>query len=396
MSNAQSHSMPPISSEYVLNEASQRAGGANDFGGPEFLASLGRLVDSLNSEAQLNELGQLIASERMIGHALNRLLYIRDRKNNPEIADEKIVKPVFIVGMPRTGTTILHDILAQDPASRAPLTWELTFPSPPPEKVSFRTDSRIAQCEALFPDIDAQIPGFKAMHPMGAELTQECVMLMGDTLCSSLFHNQFRVPTFQDYIDGPEAPWKEVYQFHKEQLQHLQWRCKGDRWVLKTGAHLWSLEYLLEQYPDARIVFNHRDPVKSMTSYASLTRLVRTMSTDHVDPVEIASDWVPRLCKALHHSLDVRTQREYPQAKFYEMYFDDFSRDQFGQVEKVYEAFDIPMTDEAADRMRKFIAENPKGVHGEHVYREEDYGINPEEIREMFSRYIAHFDLRAE
>lgn len=384
-----------LSAQQILSEASSRAGGISDFGNAQFIDSLELLVQSLNTEAQLNEMGELIASERLLQHAVNRLNYINDRKNNPEIANEKIVKPVFIVGMPRTGTTIFHDILAQDSRNRAPQTWEVTFPSPPPERATYTSDPRIEVCEAMFPDIDDQIPGFKAMHPMGATLTQECVVMMADTMCSSLFHNQFRVPSYQDYVDN-NAPWADVYAFHQQQLQHLQWKCPGDRWVLKTGAHLWSLEYLLRQYPDARIVFNHRDPVKSMASYASLTRLVRTMSTDSVDPVEIAQDWIPRLCKAINHALDVRKNNTFPDAKIYEMYFSDFSDDQFAQVEKVYECFDIEMTGEAADAMRKFIAENPKGVHGEHIYREEDYGINPDEVRDAFADYIHYFDLRPE
>lgn len=384
-----------ISTGHILTEASTRAGGLDDFGNAQFQTSLDLLVNSLNEEAQLNEMGGIIATERLLQHSVNRLNYINDRKKYPAISQEKIVKPVFIVGMPRTGTTILHDILAQDPRSRAPLTWEVTFPSPPPERATYCTDPRIEICESLFPDIDDQIPGFKAMHPMGAELTQECVVMMGDAMCSALFHNQFRVPSYQDYVDN-EAPWADVYEFHKHQLQHLQYRCAGDRWVLKTGAHLWGLEHLLTQYPDARVVFTHRDPVKSMASYSSLTRLVRTMSMDTVDPVEIARDWVPRLCKAMNHALDVRKNGSFPDAKFYEMYFDDFSEDQFAQVEKIYADFDIEMSDEAADAMRKFIAENPKGVHGEHIYREEDYGIDPVAVREAFSDYIEYFNLRPE
>lgn len=388
-----------INTEQILTEASQRAGGADDFGAPQFTASLELLVKSLNEEAELNDIGAMIASERLLQHAVNRLLYIKDRKQYPEIANEKIVKPVFIIGMPRTGSTILHDILAQDPRNRAPLTWELMFPSPPPERSSYLTDPRIEQCEATFPDIDAMIPGFKAMHPMGATLSQECVMMMADCMCSGLFHNQFNVPTYQDYIDN-DAPWEDVYTFHKQQLQHMQWRCKGDRWVLKTGAHLWSLEHLLHEYPDARIVFTHRDPVQSMTSYASLTRLVRTMSTDHIDPEAIAADWIPRLAGSMQHALDVREnlldKGKYPEARVYEMYFDDFAGDQYSEIKRIYEAFDIDINDEAEQVMRAFIADNPKGKHGEHRYKEEDYGINPAEVRQHYARYIERFNLRPE
>ncbi|MGB0218409.1 MAG: sulfotransferase [Sinimarinibacterium flocculans] len=384
-----------LSADAILVEASKRAGGATDFGEASFHSSLDRLVESLNREARLNAMGVVIATERLLQHAVNRLLYIRDRKDHPPIADEKIVKPVFIVGMPRTGTTILHDILAQDPRNRAPLTWELMFPSPPPERASYLSDPRIARCEAIFPAVDALIPGFKAMHPMGATLSQECVMMMADTMTSALFHNQFRVPAYQDYIDG-DAPWGEVYRFHRHQLQHMQWKCAGERWVLKTGAHLWSLEHLLQEYPDARIVFTHRDPVQSMTSYASLTTLVRTMSSDEVDPFEVARDWTPRLCAAMNHAMDVRERSDFPGAKIHEMHFDRFARDQFAEVERIYEYFEIGLPADAADAMREFIRENPKGKHGEHRYRESDYGIEPAAVRKAYARYIGRFGLEAE
>ena len=138
----------------VLEEASNRTGGLTDLGDDSdvYVEGLGRTLDSLRTEAQLNDLGHFIARERMLGHTVNRLGYVDDRKTDPAIAGQKIVKPVFIIGMPRTGTTILHDILAQDPANRAPLTWEVMFASPPPRAETFTTDPRIAMAAATFPD----------------------------------------------------------------------------------------------------------------------------------------------------------------------------------------------------------------------------------------------------
>jgi hypothetical protein len=270
-------SLPSLELDSILKEAGARTEGLSDFGAGPFMEGLTRLLDSLEADGRLNAIGRLIARERVLLHTVNRLNYVRDRERYPNIAQQEIVKPVFIVGMPRTGTTILHDILAQDPRNRAPLTWEAMFPSPPPETATFDSDPRIEACDATFPSVDAQIPAFKAMHPMGARLSQECVTLMGETMITPLFHNQFRVPTYQDWCDH-EADWSHVYDFRRRQLQHLGSRHMLDRWVLKTGAHMWGLEHLLRTYPDARIVFTHRDPVKSMTSYASLTALVRSMS----------------------------------------------------------------------------------------------------------------------
>jgi hypothetical protein len=381
----------------LLEEARRRTEGLSDFGPGPLFEPLDLLIDSLEREGRLNPIGRMIARERIVGHLVNRLLFVEDRGKYPDIVAEKIVKPIFIIGMPRTGTTILHDIFAQDPANRVPMTWECMFPSPPPERATFRIDPRIARCEAMFPDIDAMIPGFKAMHPMGAELSQECVTMMGDTLCTPLFHNQFRVPSYQDWVDR-RADFFHVYEFHQRQLQHMQWRCPGERWVLKTGAHMWGLEHLLAKYPDARIVFTHRDPVKSLTSYASLTALVRSMGSmpADVDKHEIAADWSPRILRAITHALDVRAAKQYPDAIMYDMHFGDFVGDQFRQVEKIYEALGIEMSGPGADAMRGFIAANPPGVHGVHTYTAAEYGIDPAQVRRDFARYIERFALRPE
>ena len=379
----------------IVDDASQRANGLADLGPGPFVGPLQLVLDSLESDGNLNVVGRMIARERMIGHTTNRLNYVNDRKLYPDIAKEQIVKPLFIIGMPRTGTTILHDILAQDPANRAPLTWEAMFPSPPPEAATFTTDPRIEACAATFPSVELQIPAFKAMHPMGAELTQECVTMMGETMCTPLFHNQFRVPSYEDWVDD-EADWAHVYSFHYQQLQHLQWRNRRDRWVLKTGADLWGLDRLLDRYPDVRIVFTHRDPVKSMTSYASLTTLVRSMGSDDVDAHEVAKDWTARLSKILIRGLRMRLARAYPDAIFYDMFFSEFIRDQFASVISIYDAFELPMSDIGAQRMRSFIADNPPGKHGIHRYSPEEFGVVPEWVRAEFHEYIEHFDLRPE
>jgi hypothetical protein len=381
--------------ESLIAEAGTRTGGLTDFGPGPFVEPLSLFVSSLEQDARLNQIGQYIARERSLAHIVNRLSYVNDRKLYPAIAQQKIVKPVFIIGLGRTGSTILHDILAQDPANRAPLTWEVTFPSPPPATATFLTDPRIAACEAGFPPMDERREKFKAMHPMGAQLSQECVVMMGDAMCTPLFHNQFRVTSYEDWVDR-SGDWAHVYDFHHRQLQHLQSQHAGDRWVLKTGAHMWGLEHLLRTYPDARIVFTHRDPVKSLTSYASLTALVRSMGSDQVDGFEVAADWNPRLKRALEHAITVRTAKEYPQAIFYDMRFSDFIRDQFAVVEKIYDAFGLPMTGEAAEKMKWFIADNPQGKHGIHRYSPEEYGIEPQVVRRDFRPYIERFDLPPE
>jgi hypothetical protein len=385
-------SMTNFDRDVLLAEGQERAGGLTELGPGQFLEGLDCFVDSLNNDARLNDVGRFIAEQRVLLHVKNRLEYVRDRKRYPEIAQVDVVKPVFIVGLPRTGTTILHDILNQDPANRAPLTWELMFPSPPPEAAVGNDDPRVEACQATIPSGDYQSTMFKAMHPMGATLSQECVVMMGEAMCTPLFHNQFRVPSYQDWVDDA-ADYSAVYDFHRRQLQHLWWHKPGSRWMLKTGAHMWGLAQLLETYPDARIVFTHRDPVKSLTSYASLTALVRSRGSDEVDPFEIAADWTARLKMVLERTMAVRATHDYSDAVFYDMYFSDFAADQFVEIEKIYDALDLPMSGVGADAMRAYIADHPKGKDGIHRYRPDEYGVEPAYVRKEFSPYIERFGL---
>jgi hypothetical protein len=379
----------------LVDEAIAAAGGANDFGEGPFLEPLRLLLGSLEEEARLSFLGRTIARRTLVRVVRNRLQLVADRKRHPEIASVEVRRPLVVVGLPRTGSTILHDLLACDPASRAPLTWECDAPSPPPDRATFDSDPRIAASDAEIAGVDRLIPGFRAMHPMGARMSQECVVLNMHAMATPIFHNSYRVPTYEDWLDDAcdQAP---VYAFHRRQLQHLQWRCPGERWVLKSGGHMWALDRLLETYPDACVVATHRDPVKVAASFASLATLVRSMASDAVDAREVAADWTPRLARVLDRAVDVRDSGRFAPERFYDMYFTDLLKDPMGVVERIYDHFDIPLSGAAADAMRAFIADNPQGKHGVHRYSPEAYGLDPARERERFGRYVERFGIEAE
>ncbi|MFP8881811.1 MAG: sulfotransferase [Myxococcota bacterium] len=386
--------------EQSLVREATKATGLSDFGDGPFLEPMRLLLESLECDARLSLLGRTIAKAEIVRLLSNRLQMVRDRAENPQIAEVEIRRPLFVVGLPRTGSTILHDLLARDPRSRAPLTWECMYPSPPPERESYETDARIETCDGQFVGVDRLIPGFKAMHPMGARLAQECVVLSQHSFCSPIFHNEYRVTAYQDWFDAcadiSTETWPAVYDYHRQQLQHLSWRCPGERWVLKSGMHMWALEHLFSVYPDACIVQTHRDPVKVATSYASLTTLVRSMSSDAVDPAEIASDWTPRLAAALDHAIDVRESGSAASGSVFDMHFTEFLTDPMSVVEKIYDHFDLELTGDAADAMCVFIAENPQGKHGLHRYTPEEYGLDVATERERFARYTGRFGIEPE
>jgi hypothetical protein len=378
-----------------VRAAVKAAAGERDFGDGPFLEPLRRLLESLEREARLTFLGRTIARTTLVRVLRNRLQLVADRRRHPEIGEVEIRRPIVVLGLPRTGSTILHDILARDPDSRAPLTWECDAPSPPPEARHFDDDPRIAESDRVLDGTDRLIPGFRAMHPMGARLAQDCVVLNMHAMATPIFHNSFRVPSYQDWVDEG-CDWAPVYAFHRRQLQHLQWRCARERWVLKSGAHMWALEHLLATYPDARIVATHRDPIKVATSFASLATLVRSMASDAVDAAEVAADWTPRLARALDHSVQVREAGSFPDARFFDLHFPDLLADPMACVERIYAHFGLELSGPAADAMRAFIADNPQGKHGVHRYTAEAYGLDVAAERERFRGYTEHFGIEPE
>ncbi len=379
----------------LLDAATREAGGADDLGEGPFLEPLRRLLLALEHEARLSFLGRSIARQTLVRVIRNRLQLVADRKRYPEIADVQIRRPLVVVGLPRTGSTILHDILARDPASRAPRTWECDAPSPPPDRELPGVDPRIAASDAQLAGVDRLIPGFRAMHPMGAQLAQECVVLTMHSMASPIFHNSYHVPSYEDWLDDA-CDWAPVYAFHRRQLQHLQWRSPGERWVLKSGAHMWALDHLLETYPDACIVSTHRDPVKVATSFASLATLLRSLASDAVDAREVAADWTPRLAKVLDRATQVRDSGRFSQERFFDVQFPDLLADPMAVVERIYDHFGFELSGAAADAMRAFIAENPQGKHGHHRYTPEEYGLDVARERERFEGYTARFGIEAE
>jgi len=312
----------------------------------------------------------------------------------PEIGEAAIRQPVFVIGLPRTGTSILHELLAQDPANRVPMTWEVMHPWPPPERASFASDARIAQVEKHFSGIDRVLPGFQAMHPMGARLPQECVALTAHDFASLIFHTSYRVPSYQTWLD--RADLHPVYASHRRWLQYLQWRCPAERWVLKSPGHLWALDALLAIYPDARIVQTHRDPLEVVASLVSLITKLRGLGSDAVDPVEIGADWAGRLAAGLRLASDARERAAGGPARFFDLRFGDLMGRELEQVRRIYEHFGMQLLPEAEARMRRFLAENPRDKHGTHRYSLDFAGLEAERLRPAFAEYQRRFDVASE
>jgi len=378
----------------ALLAAASRETGLNDFGDPFFRQPLARLLESLESDAALTAIGRVAVRAELIRSLKNRLYMTDVFRSAPEIADGTIRKPLFILGLPRTGTSILHELLAQDPANRVPMTWEVFNMWPPPERSTYSRDPRIEQADRFLSRIDSILPDFKSIHPMGATLPQECVALMAHDFASIQFHTTYRLPSYQLWLENLD--FGPVYASHRRQLQYLQWKCPAEQWVLKSPGHLWALDALLDQYPDALIIQTHRDPLKVLASLVSLVTTLRGLASNRIDPLEIADDWAVRLAQGLDTTTRVRNQRRLPPSRVFDMHFHELLRDEIAMVRRIYSHFDRELTAEAEAGMRAFLAAHSRDQRGRHSYRFADTGLDPEEERRRFAAYQQTFDVPSE
>ncbi|MCP4035996.1 MAG: sulfotransferase [bacterium] len=377
--------------EERLLSAARKSTGHDDFGGDQFREGLRRLIDSLDDEAELNMIGRLTARTTFLGNLENRLRLQAHRALHPEVGEQQIRRPIFILGLPRTGTTILFNLLAQDPTTRAPLSWEVERPCPPPKTASYTTDPRIGKMEKQLANLSKLAPDLCAIHEFGAELPQECVAITGHEFHSVQFFIIFNVPRYQAWAD--EQSFVPALQFHRRFLQHLQSEHALDRWVLKTPGHLAAIEDLLEVYPDACIVHTHRDPVDVMPSLASLSFTLREMSTDAADRHFVGRQQTALWSRHLQRAVQARERLQARGDQFIDIHFDDVLKDPVDVVRRIYAHFEIPFPNETRRRMDAFIEKNPRGRHGTHRYSLEDFGLDREHERKRFAEYCERFSV---
>ena len=385
----------PVSlDEEALLAAARRATGLTDMGDESFREPLRLVLQGLEREARLTLVGRLAARGDVVGLLGTRLCLEADRARHPEIAAEEVRRPLFIVGLPRTGSTLLHHLLAQDPGSRVAQAWEVMFPSPPPDTARYASDPRIAKAARQLAWFDALTPDFKAIHPLGAQLALECIAIMSPTFLSPRFHTTYQVPTYQDWHEGQDLG--PPYRFHRRFLQQPQWRTPARQWVLKAPAHLFSFEALLETYPDALIVQTHRDPLTVLASVASLTAVLQRAFTDELDPLEIGHEVSRRWTNGLDRAMRLRRSGRVSPDRFFDVHYHEMLRDPLTVVRRIYAHFDIPLTEAASAAMRRFLVENPKDKHGAHRYSLSAFGLDPDDLGRRFKAYREYFGVPRE
>lgn len=371
-------------------EQAVEATGVDDFGVPGWREGLDRLTDALDGEAALSELGVAVAQGEIGQYLRNRLGVIAARRAEPEIARSTVQAPVVIVGQARTGTTILFDVLAQDPRNRVPRSWEVAAPCPAPETATYETDERIEAVDAQLAAIDLVLPEFRRMHPMGARLAQECVAFTVAHFASMQFPTQYRVPSYARWLLH-EADMAGTYRWHRTFLQHLQSRHPAPRWVLKSPGHIWCLDALLAEYPDALLVQTHRDPVRIIASLGSLVSTLRSLTSDAGSVAEAAAEFADHVIEGLDRSVDARLDGTVAARQVIDVQFADFMRDPMHTIAAVYEHLGQELTAEVYRRMQDFLRSNPQDKHGGHEYSLAATGLDVGALRERCRRYQEFF-----
>lgn len=314
---------------------------------------------------------------------LQRLAAIKaDRKRFPEIAEVAIKRPIFILGLPRCGTSMLHALMGADPAVNSPLMWEVAAPSPPPETDSYHNDPRIKAFDDYVDEaFSGQWEGVRNAHPIGARIPQECGMILETAFCGINPTMLFRLPDFYQWYKTADTRYG--YQIHKQWLQHLQWRNPRQQWVLKVQEHMYHLPELLATYPDAIFIQPHRDPRTVMASISQLIQVIRSVSFSHQDRLQLGQEMLNLWHDGQVKMMEFRKQN--PSLEVHDIRFKDLVADPISAVQDIYARCDLNFTPAAERAMRDWLQQNPAGKHR---YQLEDFGLSVEQIEQVYGDYI--------
>jgi hypothetical protein len=367
-----------------LIEAACNQSGLDDFGDLPFPGPLDVLVESLNREASLDDARRGQAQGMIMATLIKRLSYVDDRKRFPEIANEVITAPLFIVGAPRTGSTHLHALLAQIVGVRAPMFWEMSLPSPPPQRTTFATDPRIAQVQAMVDQMPADL---QKRHPMAPMRPEQCNVLTDWSFYNFAWLAPYQIPSYREWLF--DADHQPMFEAHRRALQHLQW-CNPGRWVLKYPKHLLNLDSLLAMYPDAGLIWTHRDPAVVLPSVCSLTGYMRS-ATPGYDPRRFGPEWAAMEELVMRRGVSVRDRVQGPAGRDYDLHYSDLMSNQVGSVAAICHHYGLEFAPQSQANVQQWIDNHPKTKHGVHEYEPEDFGFTAAGLRRRFAFYIDRF-----
>ena len=372
----------------LLEEAESRSG-LSDWGDLAFTSTLGLLLDSCRETAELNATGWQVLHKAVVRHLRNRL-YLQahlaaDAGGSPRDA---LAAPLIVTGLPRTGTTLLHNLLALDPAHRVLRFWEALHPVPPDPAGGTSEEALVAMAEAWLERLYALTPRFRAIHGASARGPEECDALLQNSFASQHFDDMFRAEAYSDWLNT--ASLVDEYAYYALQLRALtRPEDAGRRWVLKSPSHLGYLATVRATFPDAVIAHCHRDPCQAVGSYASLVLAVRSPNSDRVSLADVGRHALRRSALAMGRALEAREAAG--NGDFVDVSYSELVADPLGTVRGLYGRLGQALDDGPAAAMAGWVADNPQHKHGRHDYTLEQFGLSPAEVADRFAAYRSRF-----
>lgn len=371
----------------IISKA-QLATGMSDLGDSSVLEGLEKLVQASNEEAHFTAAGAAQWETSILDTLTNRLRIVDYLKHHPDLLDRPVDRPMFVFGLPRTGTTLTINLLNADPMRRCLLRWEAIKSVPPAKPGELRTDPRFV-AEQQFLDMAMQYaPQIAAIHHEDADSPMECQFAMALSFCAQVFDSMAHIPSYGKWLF--ETSYLPAFKFHKQLLQLLQ-EGNGGRWTLKNPWHPLFLNDLTTVYPDAQLVMTHRDPVEVVGSACSLIRHIRPMYSDVVNLRDIAAQMIATFDLMIERQNTFRAK--HGESAIYDIRYNDQLRDPIGEMRKLYAHFGEPLTPDAEVAMRKVLAEQPQGKHGKHHYSLEEFGLNAKDVRAHFRDYCERHEI---
>jgi hypothetical protein len=382
---------PSLDPDAIVAAAVKQAG-CSDFGSDSYREPLEVYLRACEQEAELTTFGRIMISKMVAGALANRLRIQDWATRHPAVRSEQIPSPWVIAGLPRTGTTILSNLLALDPMTRTLRMWESARPIPPASLESADEDPRIRQAAKELAGMTKLNPAMGAIYPFGATLAQECLTLFMYDMRSLSLEITAHVPSYARWLE--QADMAPAYAQHKLTLQTLQSTQPTERWVLKTPMHLWHLDALYTAYPDARVIWTHRDPGPVITSLASLANAGQRPQTSRQDPKPAAEEWKRKAHYALTSATAWDDKAEPGWASH--LHYAELMEDPVATVSKLYESFGEKVTGLHARRMLAFLKERPQGARGRHRYDPKDFGWTYEGLAAEFNDYTERYGVQSE
>lgn len=381
----------PLIVEEMIEQA-HRATGLDAFDSHSFREGLDILVADFNENERSEEANQK-NSDAIVRALAIRLKISAYLKSHPELLQRPIVRPVFVFGVPRTGTTLLSNLLAADPARRSPLSWEIDDPVPPPTSATLRSDPRLMKILEQERQLLAANPAMGKYYRFSAAYPNECVFFTRHDFKALIWESRARLPNYRDWLFSDQIDLTSTYEYHKKFLQVLQAEAPGV-WNLKLPSHALWLDTLIKVYPDARLVWTHRDPLTATGSYCSLQTLSLQSSLGYADKAWVGENYSWQTAQHAKRIMEFR--KKHGHDRIIDINYADLMNRPMQTMRQLYAALGDDFTPEAEDSIQTWLDDNPQGKFGRHEYNLAQFGLTEKQVRDNFQEYLDAYETEFE